>query len=434
MGQAPDLSRLGDLAPAGSVVRVLHLSDFHFRDKTHWDASTVLGRLAADIAGLVRDGLVPDLVVLTGDIAHGGKAEEYALARAWIRDELLPAAGVGVERLVIAPGNHDVDRTLISKGSQHLAEGIRASRDEQHITEVMRGEDGRLLLRRLDAFVAFMNELHVAGTPLARPWYRVTHEIRGMRVHCAVLASAWLSAEDDDHGKLLLGLWQCNEVLREAERADVVITALHHPWSYMVEWDLASCQAEIKHSAGLVLRGHLHDARYDYQQSPRHGGVLELAAGACYETSQYPNSYHVIEIRPDMPAERRARIYPRFWDHTRREWQADLNVFGGSWGELPLRVRNFAGSAEPGAVIGNASAKLFPHGLERLNHHRSEDVAVPTKSSSTPVTGSSLEVTIGGPRDQSRQTISINQYHGVSPAPMGLIARLARFFGFGDDT
>jgi cysteine-rich repeat protein len=358
-GRAEERGQAGT-AQAAPVVRVLHLSDFHFRDRTHWDASTVLGRLAADIAGLARDGLAPDLVVLTGDIAHGGKAEEYTLARRWIESELLPAAGVSVERLVIAPGNHDVDRNLVSKGAQHIADGMRRAHDEQQVTEVMQGEDGRLILRRLDAFVAFLNQLGVAGGKLKQPWYRVADEIRGVRVHCAALASAWLSANDGDHGKLLLGLWQCHEVLSEADDAHVVLAALHHPWSYVADWDLAPCRVEIERSAGLVLRGHLHDAGYVYSRSPRHGGVLELAAGACYEDSQYPNSYHLIEIRPDAPVERRARVYPRFWDRTRREWQANLNVFRGPFGELPLRVRSVGMGGAPQQGGGTAPIGASP--------------------------------------------------------------------------
>lgn len=330
-------------AQTESVVRVLHLSDFHFRARTHWDASPVLDRLTTDVAGLVRDGLAPDLIVLTGDIAQSGKEEEYALARTWIQSRLLPAAEVGVERLVIVPGNHDADRDRIGKGARHMADGLREARNQQDVTDVLGGEEGALLLRRLDAYVAFVNSLGVAGTPLVRPWYRVTHEIRGVRIHCAALASAWLSADDRDYGQLLLGLWQCNEVLRGADDAHVVLAALHHPWDYVGEWDRAASLAEIERSVGLVLRGHLHEGRHDYRQSARHAGVLELAAGACYEASEYPNSYHLIEIWPDAPEQRRARIHPRFWNPSRREWQPDLNVFGGPSGELPLRVRSTAG-------------------------------------------------------------------------------------------
>jgi predicted MPP superfamily phosphohydrolase len=329
-----------DAARQNLLVRVLHLSDFHFNARTSWDSGTVLGRLAVDIHGLVREGLAPDLIVVTGDIAQSGKPEEYDLARTWILRELLPAAGVDVTRLLVVPGNHDVDRNLVGRSAQHLADGIREARNQNDVAEVLGGEGRDLLLRRLDAYVAFLNSLGVIQPPLERPWYRTTHDIRGVRVHCAALASAWLSADDQDYGQLLLGLWQCNEVLYGADDAHVVIAAMHHPWDYFAEWDRVATQAEIERSAGLVLRGHLHDARYQHGQSPRHGGVLELAAGACYETSQVANSYHLIEIPPAPSGEHRVRIHPRRWEPARREWRPDLNVFGGPFGELPVRMRS----------------------------------------------------------------------------------------------
>lgn len=111
-----------------------------------------------------------------------------------------------------------------------------------------------------------------------------------MRVHCAALVSAWLSADDGDHGKLLLGLWQCNEALREADRADVVIAALHHPWSYMAEWDLAACQAEIERNAGLVLRGHLHEARHDYRRARATAACSSWRPGRATRTASIPTA------------------------------------------------------------------------------------------------------------------------------------------------
>jgi hypothetical protein len=325
--------------PAGPAIRVLHLSDFHFRASTTWDASTVLGRLAVDIGRMTRQGLAPDLIVLTGDIAYSGKAAEYDLARAWITSELLPAAKLGVDRLVIVPGNHDADRSRVDFVAQQIGKGIRDERSQQRVTEVLDGDGGALLLRRLAAFMEFVNALGVAGAPLVRPWYRATFELDGIKLHCAAMASSWLSADDSDYGGLLLGLRQCNEVLKGADQADVVLVALHHPWDYVAEWDRRSSLAEIERSAGLILRGHLHEARHDYRQSVRHDGVLELAAGACYETSEHPNSYHLVELWPAAPRERRARVHVRSWDPARRDWRPELNAFGAPWGELPLRVR-----------------------------------------------------------------------------------------------
>jgi predicted MPP superfamily phosphohydrolase len=316
------------------VVRILHLSDFHFRETTAWDAEPVLGRLAADIARLTGSGLAPDLIVITGDIVFSGKAKEYELAADWMRERLLPAAGAQPGQLFLVPGNHDVDRDLVDVVARHAAQGLLRESQQQDVAALLGGESGTVFLRRHRAFVEFVNRFGGSGAPQHQPWHALTREIRGIRVHFAGFSSTWL-ASGDDRGRLLLGLWQCNELLRGADDAEIVIAAMHHPWDYLAEWDHVS-RAEIERSASLVLRGHLHDTRHTFTQSTHHGGVLELAAGACYENSRWPNSYHLIEL---FPRSGRARIHPRYWDAHRRDWQPDHNLFGKTAAEMPLRVR-----------------------------------------------------------------------------------------------
>jgi 3',5'-cyclic AMP phosphodiesterase CpdA len=78
--------------PASSKdpIRILHLSDFHFSDKKAWDSDPVMNALARHIGNEVTDGLKPDLVAITGDLAFSGKAEEYAAARKWLQKTLWP--------------------------------------------------------------------------------------------------------------------------------------------------------------------------------------------------------------------------------------------------------------------------------------------------------------------------------------------------------
>ena len=96
-------------------IRILHLSDIHFKAETTWDADPVLRDLARFIKREGEDGMAPDLVAITGDIAHAGTAEEYALARAWIEKQLWPALPDSLprDRLLLVPGNHDVDRSKV---------------------------------------------------------------------------------------------------------------------------------------------------------------------------------------------------------------------------------------------------------------------------------------------------------------------------------
>ena len=55
------------------LVRLLHLSDLHFSADDAWNAGPVLNALAEFIGEQVKGGLVPDLVVITGDLANGGR-------------------------------------------------------------------------------------------------------------------------------------------------------------------------------------------------------------------------------------------------------------------------------------------------------------------------------------------------------------------------
>ena len=190
-------------------IRLLHLSDIHFRAGTAWDANPLLRDLAGFIGRQVRgQGLVPDLVVVTFDLAYSGIADEYALARAWLNDQLWPrltpdgSPKLPRDRLLLVPGNHDVDRTRVSKGARRNQTGLLAERSQQAIAELFEDEDDRaLMLKRHAAYQSF----HAGwlGTSQPLPWWQRTLEIRGQRPHVAGLDSAWMACGDDDRGRLL---------------------------------------------------------------------------------------------------------------------------------------------------------------------------------------------------------------------------------------
>jgi 3',5'-cyclic AMP phosphodiesterase CpdA len=75
-----------------STITWLHLSDLHLgTDQGRaWDANVVLRALLADVRKQKGQGLSPDLILISGDIAHSGQPAEYDLARTFF-DELLAA-------------------------------------------------------------------------------------------------------------------------------------------------------------------------------------------------------------------------------------------------------------------------------------------------------------------------------------------------------
>ncbi len=87
-----------------AVLRVGHLSDTHFRESdaepegTHgYDTSEAFEAVLDHLAGQTE----LDLVVVTGDIADHGRAEQYEIAAAALERIPFPVA--------VCPGNHDFD-------------------------------------------------------------------------------------------------------------------------------------------------------------------------------------------------------------------------------------------------------------------------------------------------------------------------------------
>jgi len=178
-------------------IRLLHLSDLHCHTATAWDADPVLRALRGFIAGQIKAGFDPDLVVITGDLAQAGKAAEYAAARTWLealwsmlnqdRSEPLPR-----NHLLLVPGNHDVDRDRVRGGVRGIQDGLLAAQSQESVAELLQDANEREFVLKphgayLDFYGAWLDE------PQPLPWWQRTLHLHGQRLHLAGLDSAWMA-------------------------------------------------------------------------------------------------------------------------------------------------------------------------------------------------------------------------------------------------
>jgi hypothetical protein len=314
------------------IVRVLHLSDVHFSQRRAWDQDPVLRALAEDVAKLP---VAPDLVAITGDVADRGAEAEYALASRWIRERLLPAARVSLDRVLIVPGNHDVDRGAVKRVAQVAQADLVRGESQDAIAAILSDPAERApLLRRHDAFLGFLREL---GQEVDLPWWQRTMSIGDLRVHVAGLSSSWAAWCDADKGNLLVGRYQLHRVLEGSGSADLVLALVHHPWDYLADFDAAEVRETVQRRCHVLLRGHLHKSDGAARVRPD-GSLLELACGACYGGTTHPHGYQLVELDP---AHGRARVHMRTWDG--HDWIADRNAYRGEApagiAELPLGAK-----------------------------------------------------------------------------------------------
>lgn len=329
----------------------LHLSDIHFGGPEPDGRPAVLNRLLKDVEERkTKDGLAPDLIFLTGDIAWSGKAEQYKEEAFPFLEELQKTTGVERNRIFLIPGNHDIDRKLVASRSlvklqeDLLTEG--AKENEKEISAFLYGEDDaedreRILKKHL-AYIEFVKEHFSHCAPLFDPCAYVAKvtipdDLPFSKLWVLGLNSAWLSREGEAKDKLLLGYPQVLKALKIVEtedttQKDLVIALTHHPLSWMADWDERLCRQQLSQRTDFHLSGHLHEHAFslDAVGSKRYSVI---SAGSAYGDGgmQWYNGYYFARLDFNL---RKGTAYIRQYNPNALAFRSDTTFNSPKEGEF----------------------------------------------------------------------------------------------------
>lgn len=313
MRDAEELVRSNETAP---IIKILHLSDFHFREGTRWDSDPMLQSLTDELA---VHGSRPDLVCVTGDIAFSGKAEEYKLADGWFKN-LANRLGLAPQDFLFVAGNHDVDQGITSFGVNAIVEELQTEKHELGalIAQIQSNPtDLKLLEIRFSAYLSFVRSFRGDGN-LAKTSWALDQPFEGSTLRILGLCSAISSNRNDDHGRLVLGEPIVNGLAKGD--ADLKIGLVHHPRDYIRDADEVS-KKRLETWADLILQGHRHGNSVS-QIAESGGSVTTISAGSAYQGSHFPNSVNIIEI--DL-SDRRFSVEVLLWLTKELEWITSKN-------------------------------------------------------------------------------------------------------------
>jgi hypothetical protein len=312
------------------MITFVHLSDIHFINRDHgtqFDLDQQIRRaLLDDLASKPADGANYDGVLITGDIAYGGKPEEYKRAQEWL-DQIFARTGTAAANTYMVPGNHDVDRAFVEPDlplwAAHV--NIREATDPEvwhdHVYKQLVRDPLRSLLAPLggyngfaQGYGCFSGMVKTTGPDGAEQpqlaWQRVFEKTLndGRRVRLHGLNSALISDAGDAPGKLLVSRFQTSHFERTHGVVDVMMC--HHPPEWLM--DKAETRDALHAFAHLTLFGHEHDTlvRANAKQ-------VQLFAGAVQPSRRDPAgwlpTYHIIQLRTEAN-ELIVRIHTREFD------------------------------------------------------------------------------------------------------------------------
>jgi 3',5'-cyclic AMP phosphodiesterase CpdA len=214
-------------------VRLLHISDLHA-------GSVEETAIERSLEPLVERAQ-PELVVVTGDLAHRGRRREHERAAAFLRSLQRP--------LLVIPGNHDIPYTFPARFTRPWAE---FERQWETVEPVHHSE-----------------ELIVVGLNSVRPWRHQSGRIRAAQIA------------------------RTAELLADAPEGALRVVALHHhligaPWRSRkrpVAHRSTVLARLVDAGAELILAGHIHQAaiserhEFEVDRNGLRGVTVSIAPG-----------------------------------------------------------------------------------------------------------------------------------------------------------
>ncbi|WP_428098065.1 metallophosphoesterase [Candidatus Rariloculus sp.] len=275
--------------PPRLPLRWLHLSDFHLKGKDTWSQDVVLQSLLVDVSNRYSLPSPVDFIFVTGDLAFSGKQEEYVIVDDFL-NRLLTETGVSAERLLLVPGNHDIDRNIEIDAFAGARSILKNSIEiDKFIGDKARR---RTLYRRQSAFREFSNKL--CGRDLhseSSYQHAVQYNLHGLNISVLLIDSSWLSegGEADSHS-ILVGERQLIDMPNEYPESTLTIGLMHHPLDWLAPFEHAAIKNLLAERCHLLFRGHVHEDSVETITQARNQMKI-FTAGASYESRLSSNCY-----------------------------------------------------------------------------------------------------------------------------------------------
>ena len=313
------------------IRRFVHVSDIHFgqeKNGTKIPQDDARRKLVEDVAEFAKMRGKADLVLVLGDVAYSGKAEEYRSAGLWL-DNLTRAAGCAETDVAVVPGNHDCDRSELNVVSSVIHQNIRGgsvANAHMVLDQIANGrEEANLILPKFKAFREFAASYNSDFVSAVAPsWTKNLPLGNGVTLRFIGLTSVQICDSDDRLGSMVLG---CSQYVFPDEPDVINVVMMHHP----IEWFMDATEArQYLHSrARVIMVGHEHLPRVHYTQDQAQNAWIDVHSGAATpptDDAPYTHAYNWIEIglrQKGGQSVLAVEVFPRAWLPEKTRFLAD---------------------------------------------------------------------------------------------------------------
>jgi UDP-2,3-diacylglucosamine pyrophosphatase LpxH len=259
-------------------ILLIHLSDFHFKNKE----DEILDRVAA-IGNAIKSRLVGIeniFIIVSGDIADSGKQEEYEIAQYFFK-ELEKNIRLMRESVhlyyIIVPGNHDccfasdVNGEERKRMIQEIIENHKLINEEENL---FRCAESQL------NFFEWSSLIQCIEFKRGREQFVLEREFflgDNIRLKFVGYNTAWMSLPDKYPDYILFPVQFIPHSIKD-NTFDLVFSVLHHPYNWIKSDASKAFRQMIEFNSNIIITGHEHDASY-HETKYLHGETRQYIQG-----------------------------------------------------------------------------------------------------------------------------------------------------------
>ncbi|WP_283710624.1 metallophosphoesterase [Pseudoalteromonas prydzensis] len=285
------------------MLRLLHISDIHFKYPQCMNPDTdpdisIRDLFSQDIQDFAqKSSHKVDAILITGDIAFAGMAEEYEAAAKWL-DELCTVIGCEPTDVYLVPGNHDIDRGVASSPT---LEAIRNSvskptdkieRDKEVLRFLSDATSSEAIFSIMKNYNEFASRYNCELGPKKTCWRGIIKLTDNIDLSFIGMTSTLFSSANDDLHTLIID--QSQTVFRQ-QPGKIYLSMIHHPTDWLKDSD--EIKDVMDEHINIQLFGHKHRARWD--KTDRTIRVSSVSLQPERGDIEYEPGYNIIDLKEE---------------------------------------------------------------------------------------------------------------------------------------
>lgn len=315
------------------TIRWAHLSDLHMTSKgvVKFNINTVLPSLIEDIAKFN-----PHFLIFSGDLSYSGQIDEYKeVENKFLVPLLKRCKNLTRKRILIAPGNHDFDWSILREIPIDHANAIKSQDD---LTDFFQNKSKFHHVYSANLSFAFLAKKYGNNSFENKfPACSVNNiKIKNKKLSVSLLNSSFLTKVNDtkeinreiDLGNLAIGEYQ----LQKAHSAslkfkpEVSVAVCHHPTNYLAQWDKQNTENLLHKFYDFHFSGHLHSPNFQCNTNPL-GNLISIQTGAVFSDYHDDNIYTRVTWFLNS---NKINIIGRKYSKSKLKWSSNNDSFDAS--------------------------------------------------------------------------------------------------------